>query len=106
MVMPSKGQMKRALLLLVCLFMAHSALALDPPPLEKADAKKILESMQWSQVTIVAVRQGVDANGVVAPVYATVIGFGNYQGAHHSISQTLFYDKDLDWHFLEMTEKA
>jgi hypothetical protein len=62
--------------------------------------------MQWSQITIVAIRQGVDANGVAAPVYATVFGFGNYQGAHHSIAQTLFYDKDLDWHVLEMTEKT
>ena len=98
--------MKRALLLLVCLFLAHSALAFDPPPLEKTDAKRIMEFMEWSQVTIVAIRQGVDASGVAAPAYATVIGLGNFQGQHHSICQTLFYDKDLDWHFLEMTDKS
>jgi hypothetical protein len=98
--------MKRALLLLVCIFFVQSAFSFDPPPLEKADAKKIMESMQWSQVTVVAIRQGVDANGVAAPVYATVIGLGNFRGEHHSICQTLFYDKDLDWHFLEMTDRS
>jgi hypothetical protein len=97
--------MKRALLLLISLFLAHSAFA-DPPPLEKADAKKIMELMQWSQVTIIAIRQGVDANGVAAPVYATVVGLGNYQGEHHRILQTLFYDKDLDWHVLELNERS
>jgi hypothetical protein len=98
--------MKRAALILCCLALVHSAWALDPPPLEKADAKRIMESMDWTQVTIIAIRQGVDANGVVAPIYATVVGLGKLRGETHSISQTLCFDKELDWHFLELSERS
>jgi hypothetical protein len=78
----------------------------DPPPLNKTDAQHIMEAMDWSNVTIIAIRQGVDAKGTVAPIYATVIGVGKYGGDHHSINQTLVYDKDLDWHFLELRDKG
>jgi len=99
--------MKRVALLLLCLLLARSAaFAFDPPLLEKPDAKRIMESMDWTEVTIVAVRQGVDAKGAAAPVYATVLGVGKQRGEQHSISQTVYYDRDLDWHFLELRDKG
>jgi hypothetical protein len=98
--------MKRALLILFCLALAHPAFAVDPPALEKTDAKQIMESMSWTEVTIVAVRQGVDANGVAAPIYATVVGLGKLRGERHSILQTLYFDKDLDWHFIQLSDQT
>jgi hypothetical protein len=99
--------MKRIAFVLVCLVACiHSAVALEPPPLEKFDAKKIMEAMEWTEVTVITVRQGVDARGAVAPIYATVVGLGKLHGEHHSICQTLYYDKDLDWHFLELRDRS
>jgi hypothetical protein len=62
--------------------------------------------MSWTDVNIIAIRQGVDANGMAAPIYATVVGLGSFKGEHHSISQTLVFDKDLDWHVLVLTERS
>jgi len=102
--------MKRVALLLVfcCLLLVPAAFAAaaDPSPLEKVDAQHIMEAMGWTEVTIIAIRQGVDAKGTVAPIYATVVGVGLLRGEHHSITQTLTYDKDLDWHFLELRDKG
>jgi len=98
--------MKRIGLIFLFLILVHPAWALDPAPLEKADAKRILETMNWTQVTVVAIRQGVDANGVVAPIYATVVGLGMLGGQHHSTSRTLYFDQDLGWHCLELTDKS
>src|SRR5205823_563791 len=105
----SDSQMKRIALLVASLWMmlAGSVFSFEPPPpLEKVDAKRIMEAMDWTEVTVIAVRQGVDARGAVAPIYATVVGLGKLHGEHHSICQTLYYDKDLDWHFLELRDKA
>lgn len=100
--------MKRVIVLLACWWMilVSSASAIEPPPLEKIDAKRIMEAMDWTEVTVIAVRQGVDARGTVAPIYATVVGLGKLNGEHHSICQTLYYDKDLDWHFMEVRDKS
>lgn len=98
--------MKRVALLLLCLLLARPALAFEPPLLEKSDAQRIMESMDWTEVTVIAVRQGGDAKGAAAPIYATVIGVGMRRGEHHSICQTLYYDRDLDWHFLELRDKG
>jgi hypothetical protein len=78
----------------------------EPPPLEKVDAKRIMEAMDWTEVTVIAVRQGVDSKGAVAPIFATVVGLGMFHGEHHSICQTLYYDKELDWYFLELRDKS
>jgi len=86
--------------------LAHSAFAFEPPLLDKPDAKRIMESMSWTEVTIIAIRQGMDAKGIAAPVNATIIGVGILRGEHHSISQTVYYDRDLDWHFLELRDKG
>ncbi len=92
-----------------CLFLLLAAcpvFAIDPPPLEKADAQRIMQAMDWTDVTVISVRQGVAANGIVAPIYATVVGLGVVRGEHHSINQTVYYDKDLDWYALEIGEKS
>jgi hypothetical protein len=102
--------MKRAallLLLLLCLLLVRPAGAMDSPPLlDKPTAQRIMETMEWTEVTIITVRQGVDAKGNVAPIFATVYGVGLLHGEHHSICQTLFWDSDLDWYYLEMRDKG
>jgi len=49
------------------LLIVAPAIASDPPLLEKADAKRILEFMDWREVTVIAIRQGVDNKGAVPP---------------------------------------
>ncbi len=98
--------MKRAVLLLFVLFLTHPLFGFEPPALEKAAAQRIMESMAWTEVTIIAIRQGVDAKGLAAPVCATVIGLGKCEGRHRSIMQTFHFDRDLDWHVLEVSEKS
>jgi len=93
-------------LLLLPLVPSASAAPADPPSLDKVDAQHVMEAMDWTEVTIIAIRLGVDAKGAVAPIYATVVGVGILRGEHHSIMQTLVYDKDLDWHFLELRDKG
>lgn len=46
----------------------------QPPDLERPEAKRILEFMEWKDVNVIAIRQGVNAKGEVAPIYATVLG--------------------------------
>jgi hypothetical protein len=91
--------------LLVVLFTA-SAWAFDPPPLARGEAKAILEFMEWREVTVLAIRQGVDAKGVPAPIYATVLGLGTLQGRHQTICQTVIFDNELEWHVLELADKT
>jgi hypothetical protein len=100
--------MKRIILILFfCLFsLAQPLWAYEPPALEKPDAQAVLDAMGWTEVTIVAIRQGVDCKGAIAPIYATVIGMGKYCDQHRTINQTLYYDKDLGWHYLELREKS
>jgi hypothetical protein len=93
-------------ILLALLFLASTALAFDPPPLEKGDAKKILEFMEWREVNILVIQQGVDLKGAVAPIYATIVGLGKRDSRHQQIKQTLLYDKDLGWYHLEILEKG
>ena len=98
--------MKAASIILSLLLLVSPAFAADPPPLEKTDAQRIMEAMDWTEVTIIAVRQGVAANGMVAPIYGTIVGLGTLHGEHHSINQTIYYDKDLDWYALELGERS
>ena len=97
---------KLSVLTLAVVLLILPARAFDPPTLGKAEAKRILEFMDWQEVTIVAIRQGVDAKGVAAPIYATVLGIGKCQGRHQTICQTLYFDSELDWHVLELNEKS
>ena len=98
--------MRHLIVFLLSVLIVSPALALDPVPLSKTDAKLILEYMEWKEVTVIAIRQGVDSRGAVAPIYATVIGLGKCRGRYQNICQTFYFDSDLDWHFLELSEKA
>ena len=98
--------MSRVTTLLFLLLLKAHALGIDPPPLGKPEAKFILECMDWREVTIIAVRQGVDAKGGVAPIYATVFGLGKCGTHYRSICQTLYFDADLEWHALELSDKT
>jgi hypothetical protein len=97
--------MKRFLCLALLFVFTCIARAAEPPPLERAEATRILDAMNWTEVTIVSVRQGVDAKGSVAPIYATILGFGRMQGQLRNICQTIYFDRELNWHALEMTDK-
>ena len=92
--------------LFVLLLLATTSIAADPPPLRKPDAKRILELMEWRDVTIITVHQGVNAKGVVAPIYATVVALGTRDSRNQSINQTLYYDDEYGWFFYEMGEKS
>ena len=98
--------MKPALAILLLTFFTARVWGGDPPPLGKVEAKQILEFMDWKEVTVIAIRQGVDAKGAVAPIYATVVGLGKCRGHYQNISQTLCYDADLEWHVLELAERT
>lgn len=92
---------------LVAVFLlACSALAADPPPLRKPDAKRVLEFMEWREVTIITVHQGVNAKGTAAPIYAHVVALGTRDSRHQHISQTLYYDDEYGWFFYELGEKS
>jgi hypothetical protein len=77
-----------------------------PPDLERADAKRILEFMEWKDVSVIAIRQGVNAKGEIAPIYATILGFASRDGKNQQVTQTLTHDKEIGWHHLELQEKT
>lgn len=62
--------------------------------------------MNWKEVTVIAVLQGVDAKGNAAPIYATVIALGTREGRHQSIFQTLYFDQTYGWFWYEAGDKA
>jgi len=95
-----------ATLLLLALSVPTFAQAAEPPPLEKADAQKIMEAMEWTEVSVIAIRQGVDAKGAVAPIYATIVGLGTMNNEHHAFCEAVTYDKDLGWYFIELRGKS
>lgn len=78
----------------------------QPPDLIRADAKRILEHMEWKEVNVIAIRQGVSAKGEVAPIYATVLGFASRDSKNQQVCQTLIFDNEIGWHHLEMQEKT
>ncbi len=92
--------------LLALVLLSTTALAFDPPQLEKADAKKLLQHMDWREVTVIAIHQCLDAKGSAAPIYATVLGLGTRDSKHTRICQALTFDKDLGWHLLELGDKS
>lgn len=92
--------------LLIAIALAATTCFAAPPDLERADAKRILEFMEWKDVSIISIRQGVNAKGDVAPIYATVLGFATRDSKNQQLTQTLIFDKDIGWHHLEMMEKS
>ncbi len=81
-------------------------LATDPPALRRPDAKKILENMEWKEVHIVTIQQGVNNKGVVAPIYATIVALGNRDSRNQQIIQNVSYDEEHGWFFYELTDKG
>lgn len=95
----------RSAILAIASLIATTCFA-QPPDLERPEAKRILEFMEWKDVNVIAIRQGVNAKGEVAPIYATVLGFASRDSKNQQVCQTLIFDKDIGWHHLEMQEKA
>ena len=93
------------LLAFACLFIPSFALAEDPPPLLRPEAKQILENMEWRDVNILAIRQGVNEKGAPAPINATIVAFATRKTKDQQVFQTLTYDRELGWHLLEVGEK-
>ena len=93
------------LLAIACLFITTFARAEEPPPLARTEAKQILEHMEWRNVNILAIRQGVNEKGTVAPIHATIVAFATRKTKDEPITQALTYDRELGWHFLEVGEK-
>jgi hypothetical protein len=94
------------LFLLLVLSVPMLTKAAEPPALEKADAQKIMEAMEWTEVSVIAIRQGVDAKGAVAPIYATIVGLGTFHNEHHAFCEAVTYDSDLGWYFVELRTKS
>lgn len=93
------------LIALACLFIASTAFAEDPPPLGRAEARQILGHMDWRNINILAIRQGVDDKGNVAPIHATVVAFATRKARDQSLCQTFIFDRENGWHLLEVGER-
>jgi hypothetical protein len=91
---------------LTVLLFSVSAIAADPPPFRKTDAKRLLELMEWKEVTIITIHQGVNAKGNVAPIYATIVALANRDSRNQQVTQTVYYDDEYGWFFYELGEKS
>ena len=78
----------------------------EPPDLDRGDAKKILEAMEWKEVNVIAIRQGLNEKGEPAPIYATILGFAYRDGKNQQVAQTVVFDKEIGWHHLALQEKS
>src|SRR5688572_12526086 len=96
--------MKHALIALFAF--ATFAFAADPPALRRLDAKNLLELMEWKEVAIITIQQGVNAKGTVAPIYATIVALGTRDNRHQQIIQNVSYDEEYGWFFYELTDKG
>jgi hypothetical protein len=61
--------------------------------------------MEWRGINILAIRQGVNDKGAVAPIYATVLAFATRASRDQSVCQTFTFDRGIGWHLLEVGEK-
>ena len=93
-------------LLAITVILAATTFAADPPALRRPDAKKVLEAMEWREVTIVTIQQGINGKGVVAPIFAHVVALGTRDTKHQHISQTMYYDEDIGWFYFELRETS
>src|SRR5262245_5119630 len=96
--------MNRILIILFALL--STALAVEPPGLRRLEAQRILEAMEWRDVTIVTIQQGVNSKGTAAPIYATIAAFGKRDNRNQQIIQNVSYDEEYGWFFHELTEKG
>jgi hypothetical protein len=86
--------------------LALSALAIEPPPLTKPEAKHLLEVMEWRDPIVVTVREGVSSKGEIAPIYSTIVAFATRDGRAHTIQQTVHFDREFGWFLYEIGEKV
>jgi hypothetical protein len=98
--------MNHRILLILLFTLTSTVFAADPPLLRRNDAKKILENMEWKDVNIVTIQQGVNTKGVVAPIYATIVALGNRDSKNQQITQNVSFDEEHGWFFYELTEKG
>ena len=79
--------------------------AAEPPPLPRADALKIINSLGYENVAIGGIIQGV-GNIKMASLnsssVALVVAYGEFKGQPEAIQKTFFYDRDLGWFFYEI----
>ena len=92
--------------ILASLCLALPALGIDPPTLTKAEAKKLLEVMEWRDPIVVTIRAGISSKGEVAPIYSTIVGFATRDARAHLIQQTVHFDAEYGWFLYEISEKT
>lgn len=94
-------------ILAAVLFLTASiASAEEPPPLARVEAKQILVHMDWRDVNVLVIRQGVDEKGAYIPIRATVVAYASRNAKDQQVNQCLMYDHDIGWHLLEIGEKS
>ncbi len=76
-----------------------------PPPLTKEEARLILEAMDWRDVNVVAVVEGINEKKVVSPTLALVLALAKRDGDYRDLKLDLYYDRDLGWFSFESSPK-
>lgn len=76
-----------------------------PPPLTHEDAQRILEAMEWREVNVIAVVQGINDAKVTAPTVAFVLALARRDAAYRDLRLNVFYDRELGWFTYESTPK-
>jgi hypothetical protein len=98
----------RYLLLIATILLPLTLRAAEPPPippLSKDDVRRILEAMEWREVNVIAVIQGVNEQKVAAPSLAFILALARRDGAYKDLRLDLFYDRDLGWFSYESSPK-
>ena len=93
----------RANLLLAAFVIPLTLRAADPPPLTKDDARRILEAMEWREVKVIAVVEGVNEQKISAPTLAFVLALAKRDGKFCDLRLNLYHDRDLGWFSFEST---
>ena len=97
---------KLAAVLLTLAALISPLLAAEPPPLTREDARRILEAMEFREVNVIAVVQGVnDQKLITAPSVALVLAFGKRDTAFSDLKMNVLYDRELGWFTYESTPK-
>lgn len=90
---------------MMVLLASSTALAVDPPPLDKVTAAKILGFMGYTDITVKAVLQGIGGMGMGAfssTSTALVLADATQKETRMGRQQTFVYDTDLGWFCFEV----
>lgn len=99
--------MRSPALLLLSALLPLTAFAQEaPPPLSKLEAQRILEAMEYREVTVIAVVQGVNDQKVTGPSLAFVLAMAKRDTVFSDLKVNLYHDRDLGWFTYESTPKA